>query len=77
MTNNDTADDRRSQQMAKEIAEANEARNRAQRELDRWWQAKLDLEADDDEYVTIAGFRERRYRTTCHRGRGDPDYGLK
>jgi hypothetical protein len=25
----------------------------------------------------IGGFREPRYRTTCHRGRGDPDYGLK
>jgi hypothetical protein len=77
MTNNDTADDRRSQQMAKEIAEANDPRARYQRELNRQWQARLDLEADDDEYVMIGGFREPRYRTTCHRGRGDPDYGLK
>jgi hypothetical protein len=75
---NDTADDRRSQQKAKEIAEANDPRNRLQREIDRQWQAKLDAEADyDDGWVEIAGFRERRYRTTCHRGRGDPDYGLK
>jgi hypothetical protein len=74
---NDTAEDRRSQQMAKEIAEWNDARNRAQRELDRWWQARLDFEADDDEWIMVGGFRERRYRTTCHRGRGDPDYGLK
>jgi hypothetical protein len=76
MSNNDTAEDRRSQQMAKEIAEWN-AQDAYERELNRQWQAKLDFEADDDEWIEIAGFRERRYRTSCHRGRGDPDYGLK
>jgi hypothetical protein len=70
-----TAEDRRSQQMAKEVAEWNA--QRYQRELDRCWQARLDFEADDDDWVMIGGFREPRYRTTCHRGKGDPDYGLK
>ena len=73
---NDTAEDRRSQQMAKEIAEWN-AQGAYERELNRQWQARLDFEADDDEWVEIGGFREPRYRTSCHRGRGDPDYGLK
>ena len=27
-------------------------------------------------YVQVGGFLERRYKTTCHRGPGDPDYGL-
>jgi hypothetical protein len=73
---NDTAEDRRSQQMAKEIAEWN-AQDAYERELNRQWQARLDFEADDEEWVMIGGFRERRYRTTCHVGKGDPDYGLK
>ena len=73
---NDTAEDRRSQQMAKEIAEWN-AQGAYERELNRQWQARLDFEADDDEWVMIGGFRERRYRTSCHVGKGDPDYGLK
>jgi hypothetical protein len=58
-------------------AEAEGVRIRYQRELDRWWQSKLDAEAAlDDGYDYSTGYRERRYRTTCHRGRGDPDYGL-
>ena len=76
MTDRGSAEDRRSQQMAKEIAEWN-AQDRYQRELNRQWQARLDFEADDDEWVMIGGFRERRYRTSCHVGKGDPDYGLK
>jgi len=71
-----TAQDRRSQQMAKEIAEWN-AQDRYERELNRQWESKLFEAADDDEFVMVGGFRERRYRTTCHRGKGDPDYGLK
>jgi hypothetical protein len=59
------------------VAEGQDPRMRYQRELDRWWQSKLDAEAAlDDGYVEIGGFREPRYRTTCHRGKGDPDYGL-
>jgi hypothetical protein len=50
---------------------------RAQAEIDFWWQTKIDLEGPlDDGYVEIAGFREPRRRTTCHKGRGDPDYGM-
>jgi hypothetical protein len=78
----DTAEDRRNRQYHKEVAQWNregeDPRVRYQREIDRWWQAKKDFEAAllENEYVMIGGFREPRYRTTCHRGRGDPDYGL-
>ena len=62
--------------MQQEAAQAEKVRMRYQSELDRWWQSKLDAEAAlDDGYVEIGGFREPRYRTTCHRGKGDPDYG--
>ena len=74
--------DRRQERALKEMAdwqaEAQDPRIKHQRELDAWWQQQRDLKAAlyDDEYVEIAGFRERRYRTTAHRGKGDPDYGL-
>jgi hypothetical protein len=72
-----TAEDRRSRQMAKEIAEWN-AQDRYQRELNRWWQAKLEIEAAvESDYVMVGGFLEPRYRTTCHKGRGDPDWGMR
>jgi hypothetical protein len=68
----------RQEQQARELAELNSPRARYQAELDRWWQAKLDLEtALDDGYVNVGGFREPRYKTTCHRGPGDSDWGLK
>jgi hypothetical protein len=70
----DTYETRRQRQMAKELAEFNDPRAVYQRELDRFIEASRVIEV---EYVEIAGFREPRYRTTCHRGRGDPDWGLK
>jgi hypothetical protein len=72
----DSREARRRKQEAKELAEWSDPRARYQRELNRFWEAKQMIEASlDDGYVEIAGFREPRYRTTCHRGKGDPDYG--
>jgi hypothetical protein len=78
----DTYEARRRRQEAKEAAEwsagYNDPRIRYQRELDRFMEAKRTIEtAVEDEMVEIGGFREPRYRATCHRGRGDPDWGLK
>jgi hypothetical protein len=70
----DTYEARRQRQMRKELAEFNDPRAAYQRELDRFMEASRVIEV---EYVEIAGFREPRYRTTCHRGQGDPDWGLK
>ena len=73
----ETAEDRRSRQMAKEIAEW-QAQDRYQQELNRWWQAKQEIEAAiEPDYVMVGGFLEPRYKTTCHKGKGDPDWGLR
>ena len=69
----DTQEARRRRQEAKELAEWNDPRHAYQRELDRFMQANRVIE-DAFDYST--GFKERRYKTTCHRGPGDPDYGL-
>jgi hypothetical protein len=72
-----TAEDRCRRHEAKELAEWNDPRARHQRELDRWWQSKLDAEAAlDDGYDYSTGFKERKRKMTCHRGPGDPDWGL-
>src|SRR5215469_17194707 len=68
--------DRRQEQLAKELAEQNDPRARYQAELDRWWQLQRDLAEALDDQVYVGGFLEPRYRTTCHRGNGDPDWGL-
>jgi len=67
---------RRQEQQAKEIAEHNDPRARYQAELDRWWQLQRDFADALDDQVYVGGFLEPRYRTTCHRGKGDPDWGL-
>src|SRR5262249_24315879 len=67
---------RRMRQEAKESAEAQDPRARYQRELDRFWQSQRDFEASLDEWDYSTGYREPRYHTTCHRGPGDPDWGL-
>ena len=64
--------------MAQWIAEGQDPRVRYQRELDRFTEASRAIEAAlDDGYVYVGGFREPRYKTTCHKGKGDPDWGLR
>jgi hypothetical protein len=68
---------REREEMTQWAAEGQDPRVRHQREIDRWWQSKLDAEAAlDDGYVEVCGYRERRRKMTCHRGPGDPDYGM-
>jgi hypothetical protein len=80
---NETAEQRRQRAYAKELAEwhaqGQDPRIKYQRQLGAWWQSKLDAEAAlrEDDYVMVGGFMERRYRSSCHRGRGDSDWGLK
>jgi hypothetical protein len=63
-------------EMTQWIADGQDPRIRYQREIDQFMEAQRRWEASlDDDYVEIGGFREPRYKTTCHRGRGDPDYG--
>jgi len=78
----DSYEVRRRKQEAKEMAEWNagwqDPRTRYQRELDRFWEAKRAIEvALEDDYDYSTGFKEPRFKTTCHRGSGDPDWGLR
>jgi hypothetical protein len=52
----------------------NDPQARAQAELDRWWQSQRDDAID--RYTYWGGYKEPRFKTTCHRGPGDPDFGL-
>ena len=62
-------------QMRREIKEADQEWIRKQKLLDLLWQAKLDAEAPlDDEWDYSTGYKERRHKVTCHRGRGDSDF---
>ena len=72
----DTQEARRRRQEAKELTEFNDPRHAYQRQLDRFWQATRVIGDALDDYVEVCGFREPRYRTSCHKGRGDPDWGL-
>ena len=74
--NDDEYSRRYQAQLRKESEEADQDWVRKQKLLDHLWQAKLDAEASlDDDYVEVAGFRVPRYRTSCHVGRHDPDFG--
>jgi len=62
-------------QRRREIEEADQDWVRKQKLLDHLWQTKLDAEAPlDDGWDDSTGFMERRHKTTCHRGRWDPDF---
>ena len=63
-------------QMRREIEEADQDWIRKQKLLDHLWQQKLDAETDwDDGRDDSTGFRVPRYRTSCHVGKHDPDFG--
>jgi hypothetical protein len=71
----ETSEQRRAARIRQEVQEfENDPRMRAQAVIDNWWR---EVHAPDieDNYVDIGGFREPRWRTTCHRGPGDPDFG--
>jgi hypothetical protein len=76
----DSYEARRRQQEVKEMAEWNagwqDPRARYQRELDTFWEATRAIAAAEDEFDYSTGYKERRHKATCHRGPGDPDWGL-
>jgi hypothetical protein len=72
----ETFQQRANKQIRREIEEADQEWIRQQKLLDHLWQTKLDAEASiDDGYVEVGGFRERRYRSSCHVGKHDSDFG--
>jgi hypothetical protein len=74
-----TYEQRRNQQLRREIEEADQEWIRKQKLLDHLWQQKLDSESDwDDDYIEIGGFRERRSAMpSFHKSRRDRDWGLR
>jgi hypothetical protein len=69
-----THNDVLTRRMQMEIAEGQDPRVRYQQQLDLWWQSKLDAEAELDAFDYSTGFKERRHKASCHRGRGDSDW---
>jgi hypothetical protein len=64
--------------IAAELAEANEPRNRAQAQLDRWFQERRDFEIEFDDYYEVGGFQERWSQTPgFHKTRRDRDWRVK
>jgi hypothetical protein len=62
-------------QLAREYAELDTPRVKAQMALDRAWQSKLDDEFEENEWIEIGGFLERRSAMpSYHRGKRDRDF---
>jgi hypothetical protein len=72
-------DNRRSHEvMQREIAEANEPRNRYQRQIDDWWSATRHLDADIEDIYMVGGFMERHSQTPgFHKHRRDRDWRVR
>jgi hypothetical protein len=64
--------------LAQEHAELDDPVVKAQMQLDRWWEAQRDLESEDDDYIEIGGFRERRSAMpSFHKSKRDRDWGVR
>jgi hypothetical protein len=63
--------------IAAELAELDDPVVKAQMRLDQWWQSQRD-EFDDDDYIEIGGFRERRSAMpSFHKSRHDKDWRIR
>jgi hypothetical protein len=61
--------------IAQELAELDTPRARAQAVLDRFWQNKLDDEFEDNDWVEISGYWERKSAMpSFHRSKRDRDF---
>jgi 1,2-phenylacetyl-CoA epoxidase catalytic subunit len=64
--------------VAEEMAEADESRNRAQAQLDRWWQLQRDFETEISDTYMVGGFLERWSSTPSYtKGMREPDWRIK
>jgi len=53
------ANRRQHEQMQRELEEANDPRNRYQKQLDAWWQSQRDLDEEEADIYYVGGFQER------------------
>jgi hypothetical protein len=64
--------------VAEELAEADEPRNRAQAQLDHWWQAQRDFEEEWDDSYMVGGFMERWSQTpSFSKSKRDRDWKVR
>jgi hypothetical protein len=62
----------------REYAELNDPVIKAQMQLDRWWQAKREFEAELGDQYEIGGFLERHSATpSFHKSRRDRDWRVR
>jgi hypothetical protein len=66
------------EQMQRELAEANEPRNRYQKRLDDWWQSQRDFEEELSDSYMVGGFMES-WSTTPQftKSKRDRDWRIK
>jgi hypothetical protein len=64
--------------MQQELDEANEPRNRAQAQLDRWVESERDLAAEEADVYFVGGYLERWSQTPSYtKGRRDRDWRIR
>jgi hypothetical protein len=73
-----TFDKRYHAQMQREIAEANDPRNRYQKQLDNWWLSERDFEEELNDTYMVGGFMERWSQTPSYtKSKRDRDWRVK
>ena len=64
--------------MQRELEEANDPRNRYQKQLDDWWQAQHDFEEEESDIYEVGGFQERWSQTPSFtKARRDRDWRVR
>jgi hypothetical protein len=67
-----------SKRIAEELAEVDEPRNRAQAQIDRWWEATRGFEAEASDSYMVGGFMERWSQTPSYtKDRRDRDWRVR
>jgi hypothetical protein len=69
---------RRNAVIQRELDEVNEPRNRAQKQLDAWWQAQRDLAWEEQDVYFVGGFMERFSQTPSYtKSKRDRDWRVR
>jgi hypothetical protein len=70
-----TSEQRRAARIAREHAELDDPVIKAQLQLDSWWQAQRDSEAEFTDSYMVGGFMERHSATpSLHKSKRDRDW---
>jgi hypothetical protein len=78
MSDDNAAAKNRNRRIAEELAEADEPRNRAQAQLDYWWEAARASEEAETDMFFVGGFQEFHSKTpSFHKTRRDRDWRVR